>query len=84
MRESCLHPVIARVEAGESVTWTNRDSTVHTVTGANMSWGSRDALSGSREVGFEQPGVYPYYCVAHPWMAGVVVVGDASGPGLLA
>jgi plastocyanin len=84
MRDSCLYPVIARVEAGESVTWTNRDSVPHTVTGANMSWGSPDAMSGSREVRFEQPGVYPYYCIAHPWMAGVVVVGDASGPGLLA
>ena len=34
---------------------------------------------GSFTVAFEEPGVYPYFCVTHPWMTGQVIVrGDAQ------
>jgi plastocyanin len=85
IRDNCLYPVVARVATGESVTWTNQDITTHTVTGVNVSWGSLEAVPYRATYRFESAGVYPYYCAAHPWMAGVIVVGGddvpASGEG---
>jgi plastocyanin len=78
VRNACLYPVVARVDPGSEVTWTIRDGAVHTITGANASWGTMDAVSALTSYRFDAPGVYPYYCVAHSWMAGAVVVGDGG------
>jgi len=66
-------PPSVTIAAGGEVTWTNRDSVNHTVTGED--WGSE--LFGkdkSFTKKFETPGVYPYYCVPHPNMTGRVIV----------
>jgi plastocyanin len=80
IRDNCLYPVVARVATSESVTWTNQDITTHTVTGVNVSWGSLEAVPSRATYRFESAGVYPYYCAAHPWMAGVIVVGGNDVP----
>lgn len=89
MQGSCFTPTIARVAPGERVTFVNDDSAAHTVTGASVLWGSLNhlAATGTVEVAFDQPGVYPYVCTLHPGMLGAVVVGDgtaalAAGPAL--
>lgn len=66
-------PDSVTIAAGGEVTWTNRDSVNHTVTGEG--WGSE--LFGkdkSFTKKFETPGVYSYYCTPHPNMTGRVIV----------
>ncbi|MFA5413502.1 MAG: cupredoxin family copper-binding protein [Patescibacteria group bacterium] len=66
-------PPSVTIAAGGEVTWTNRDSANHTVTGED--WGSE--LFGKDQSftkKFETPGVYPYHCVPHPNMTGRIIV----------
>ena len=59
--------------AGESVEWLNQDQTPHTVTGEG--WASEILMEGGRYTRrFDQPGRYPYRCLPHPQMTGVVIV----------
>jgi plastocyanin len=79
----CFFPTIARVAVGSTVTWTGWDADmVHTVTGANNKWGTlteaKLAQGKTFSLRFTRAGVYPYYCMLHPGMAGVVLVGDAK------
>jgi plastocyanin len=61
------------IRVGQSVEWTNFDPTAHTVTGEN--WGSDILLEGAHYVRqFDQPGRYPYRCLPHPQMTGIVIV----------
>jgi plastocyanin len=70
------------IAAGQTVTWTNRDSAVHTVTSGTRKRpdGSFDERlaesSGTSTHKFEQPGTYRYFCSLHsgPGMTGAVVV----------
>jgi plastocyanin len=88
LKELCMIPTVLRVDAGETVTWTNRDEVTHTVTGANIrsgqpgpgSWGSAEEIQHGESVSheFDRDGVYPYYCLLHPGMVGAVVVGDGN------
>jgi|SRR6266849_1635112 len=65
------------ISAGQIVKWVNRDNFEHTVTfnapeAAHLS----GALTpkGELAIRFDQPGTYPYHCLPHPTMRGVVVV----------
>ena len=82
LSELCFGPTVLYVTPGETVTWTNKDSTAHTVTGLGFRWGSDgDLLQGDAvSYRFAQPGIYPYSCIIHPGMVGAVVVGDAGSP----
>ncbi len=86
LRQNCTSPTVLRLGAGEMVTFTNRDQTVHTVTGAGtgagQGWSSYDELAegGTLTMTFDEDGIYPYFCILHPSMIGVVVVGGAGGP----
>jgi nitrite reductase (NO-forming) len=66
---------VLRVKVGDTVTFVNDDSVMHTVTAVD---GSFD--SGFMEAGdtwtftFEQPGDFEYYCLPHPWMRARVIV----------
>ena len=74
----CFEPTVLRVQAGDTVTWTNLDKVQHSVTGANNAWGDRELFSLDESVSFtfDQEGTFPYWCVLHPSMIGTVVVGD--------
>jgi len=82
----CYIPYEIRIGVGDTVTWTNDDITAHTVTSGTPGGDDVGALfdSGLWIGGntFEQPfdaeGEYPYFCMIHPWMAGVVIVGTAA------
>lgn len=73
------------IEAGTSVTWTNRDGAPHTVTSGTPGRPSGDFDSGNIGNGgtytrqFDEPGQYEYYCAIHPSMTGTVTV-TAGGP----
>ena len=76
--ECGFYPAVLYVDKGAEVTWTNKDRVPHTITGAQLSWGSEEAFNRGEEVSFafQDDGVFPYYCVFHPGMVGAVVVGD--------
>jgi plastocyanin len=75
-----FQPSPIEVAAGSTVTWTNRDDILHTVTS-----GTPDARDGrfdgtmngsgtSYTVTFSEPGTYEYFCSRHESMRGEVRV----------
>jgi plastocyanin len=83
LRSSCFSPTVVRVERGATVTWTNRERQLHTVTGANETWGDHRELKlgDTASYRFARRGVFPYYCAYHPGMIGSVVVGSGVASG---
>ncbi len=83
----CYIPYEVTIDVGGEVTWSNDDSAAHTVTsgtaadGPDGYWDSSLFMAGTTfSVVFDdfEPGTYPYFCMVHPWMTGVVVV-QAAG-----
>jgi plastocyanin len=82
MGDKAYSPNPAEVKAGESVTWTNDDSQIHTATSGAV--GAEDSgkvfdssiLSpkATFDFKFDQAGEVDYYCTLHPQMVGKVVV----------
>jgi len=76
------------IKVGDSVTWTNADSTSHTVTSDSGSELSSGTLSGSSSGGyysspsaggsyshtFNQAGTFAYHCGFHPNMKATIIV----------
>lgn len=84
MAEFCYAPSILYVEPGETVTFTNLDSFPHPTHGRNGGDGQATfSLEGQQgtdgTVTFDEPGTFPYACMAHPGMVGQIVVGDGAG-----
>ncbi len=81
----CFIPYEIRVDVGATVTWINEDTAAHTVTSGTP--GGDDVAAGFDSSlwmagaewshTFDAEGEYPYFCMVHPWMAGVVIVGGA-------
>ena len=79
----CYLPYSVTIAEHSSVTWINDDTTVHTATSGNPSDGPNGIFdSGLISAGatysnqFDEEGTFDYYCIAHPWMTGKVVVVD--------
>jgi len=76
----CYFPYSQEVLVGDTVSWINNDSAAHTVTSGTFPDASGLFDSGIFMAGdtfdftFDAPGIFPYYCVIHPWMAGEIVV----------
>jgi len=81
----CFLPSTVAINVGGTVTWENPDDVPHTVTSGT----SQDGPSGhfdsslimvgdSYSVTLDDPGIYDYFCMVHPWMAGKVVVGGSE------
>ena len=68
----------SRSDVGDTVTWTNQDSTQHTATGDDFDTG----LLGKGQSGshtFDSAGTFSYICTPHPYMkAKVTVVGESD------
>jgi plastocyanin len=72
-------PTAARVAPGTDVTFVNTSGEPHLITGANASWGDRDAeiaAGARRSVTFDRAGIFPFSCAIHRGMTGVIVVGE--------
>ena len=77
----CYIPYHISVSAGEEITWSNDDSAAHTVTSGTPADGA-DGLfdsslfmaSGTFSVTLDEAGDYPYFCMVHPWMTGIITV----------
>lgn len=66
------------VNVGDTVTWTNQDTSDHWVVSAPTSPASfdlgRQATAATVNHTFTAPGSYPYFCNLHNYMKGTVVV----------
>lgn len=83
------NPVNANV--GDTVTWTNRDSTPHTITSgtggtpdgnfdSSPNFNPLMAPQQSFSHTFEAAGEFPYYCALHPNMVGTVMIVSGGEP----
>jgi plastocyanin len=77
----CYIPYHVTVSAGEEVTWSNDDSAAHTVTSGTPTDGpdgifdsSLFMAGGTFSVTLDESGEYPYFCMVHPWMTGIITV----------
>ncbi len=77
----CYLPYEVSVAVGATVTWSNDDVAVHTVTSGKKVihdglFDSSIFMSGTTfEFTFDDVGDYDYFCLVHPWMTGIVNVG---------
>jgi len=70
-------PQTIEIAAGDTVTWTNNDSTSHTATQSPSGSGFQSgtlAPGASFSQTFDTPGTYDYFCEFHANMTGTVVV----------
>jgi plastocyanin len=75
-------PAEVTVKAGETITWKNDDTAIHTATsGGNSTPDAKFDTSlvspgqSSKPTAMpNEPGQYPYFCTLHPWMTGTVTV----------
>jgi plastocyanin len=70
------------VKAGTSVTWTNKDASIHTVTSGLPEKGDVGTLFDSSLISpgdtfvhvFDKQGTFDYSCTLHPFMHGQIIV----------
>ena len=75
-------PTEVKVKAGETLTWKNEDTAIHTATSGKDATpdGKFDtslispAQSSKPQTMPSEPGEYSYFCTLHPWMTGKVIV----------
>ncbi len=86
LADKSYSPNPLQVMKGDSITFVNRDSVLHTATSGN---GSPPTPSGAFDSGYLAPnrvatitineaGEFPYYCQAHPTMTGLVRASEGS------
>lgn len=85
--QECFIPYKVTVNPGDEVVWSNDDTAAHTVTSGTAVDGPDGLFDSSLFMAgatfshkFDTLGVYDYFCMVHPWMAGqvFVTVGGAS------
>ena len=80
VQNTTFSPQALTVPAGATVTWTNADQVVHTVTADDGSFDTGFFADGQTvSQTFATPGTYAYYCIPHgapggSGMAGVIVI----------
>jgi len=74
-------PYEVTVAVGTTVTWSNDDNAVHTVTSGHSVSGIDELFDSGIfmfgdifEFTFNDAGTFDYFCMVHPWMAGIVYV----------
>ena len=68
-------PLVEFVIPGETVTFENRDSTVHSIVGVGGFFRSKPLDTDDRfSFTFDKPGEYTYFCGLHPFMKGKAIV----------
>jgi plastocyanin len=78
IQDFAFSPANITVKVGDTVTWTNKDSTAHTVTAdtasADAPASGNVAQNGTYTFTFKKAGTYIYHCAIHPNMQGSVTV----------
>ena len=79
-----FRPSSLTIQAGDTVSWIQRDQIQHTSTsGVNSTpdnvWNSGLlSINQTFEHTFDTPGSFPYFCVPHPDMTGTIIVEEAG------
>ena len=86
--QKCFIPSTVTINVGGTVTWWNKDPVFsHTVVSGGLAEGGFNGMFKSSTLPyptgifshtFEDAGEYPYFCMVHPWMNGVVIVQDTT------
>ncbi|HSB83743.1 MAG TPA: PEFG-CTERM sorting domain-containing protein [Nitrosarchaeum sp.] len=83
--DGCFIPKEATVDVGGSVIFSNTDTAAHTFTAGSAADGPSGAFDSSLVIAGSSyewkpttAGSFPFYCMVHPWMAGLVVVEEAG------
>ena len=74
--DMAFSPAAITVKKGTKVTWTNNDSTAHTVTADSGSGPASGNLTNGQSYSFtyDTVGTFSYHCSIHPDMTGTVTV----------
>jgi len=83
--KGCYLPKVASVATGGKVIFSNTDTAAHTFTAGTP----QDGLSGEFDTSLviagnsyewtpTREGQYDYYCMVHPWMVGLILVGEGT------
>jgi plastocyanin len=68
-------PNRVQVNVGDTVTWKNNGSIIHTATETKGTWDTGDiGANQSMALTFDAAGTFTYNCSPHPWMVGQVIV----------
>nr|QBK87789.1 MAG: plastocyanin/azurin family copper binding protein [Marseillevirus LCMAC202] len=80
IQEVSFKPADITIKVGDTVMWTNKDQIWHTATSGEP-FSPNDIFNSGRlnssdtfKYSFKKAGVYPYYCIPHPWMTGTITV----------
>ena len=94
---TCFIPYSVTINAGDTVTWTNNDTTIHMVSAGDLANDPNTLgldypngfdssiinINGTFSHTFNIPGTYPYFGVVHPWANGIVYVnGTTQNPNI--
>ena len=76
IKSFAFSPAALTVSVGTTVTWTNEDSTTHTVTSDSGSELASEQLSNGQSYThtFNTAGTYDYHCSIHTTMKGKIIV----------
>ena len=82
IKNMAFSPGSLSVMTGATVTWTNSDTTIHTVTADDGSFNSGNIAIGATYTRvFSTAGIISYHCTIHPEMTGKVVVTAVTSGG---
>ena len=91
----CFTPNPVQVSPGDTVTWKNTDTILHTVTSGKIENTTGNIIGAVFDSGYttlkpggtfsytfaaDDVGTINYFCQVHPWMAGQVIVGASAPP----
>ncbi|MGZ4904236.1 MAG: cupredoxin domain-containing protein [Halobacteriota archaeon] len=75
MKGLAFNPSSLTITKGANVTWTNDDSTTHTVTSDTGAFDSGNLSPGATYTRqFNDTGTFPYHCTIHPFMKATITV----------
>ena len=76
IKDFSFEPGSISVAVGSTVTWTNNDTTSHTVTADDGSFDAGTLAPGATfSHTFDTPGTFSYHCNIHPSMTATITVG---------
>ena len=75
-----LSPKVVTVNAGDSVTFVNKDQEAHTIVATGGAFASSGLDTNDKwTVRLTKPGTYAYFCSLHPYMKGTLIVRAKAG-----
>jgi plastocyanin len=75
MDNSAFSPSSKTISAGTTITWTNKESSTHTVTSDNALFESGDMAKGKTfSFTFSNTGTFKYHCKYHAGMTAEIIV----------